>query len=176
MKWGSPSPRCACTARGRAAWQRSTSSFIKGTNANHKPYLSHLRNSYLDGLDVYPNTVQEAYNILQRREELHNVPTVEGDGIAFAQKGGWDMSMVTCYSCHQTGQNANSEECPNYKGVRSGRKESDGPPRGRRSKHSDVKFLPGQRRNPEDLGAAGQSVYSRHLLQPKLVSEHPAVI
>ena len=60
--------------------------FIKGTNANHKPYLSHLRNSYLDGLDVYPNTVQEAYNILQRREELHNVPTVEGDGIAFAQK------------------------------------------------------------------------------------------
>ena len=39
--------------------------FIKGTNASHKLYLSHLRNSYLDGLDVYPNTVQEAYNILQ---------------------------------------------------------------------------------------------------------------
>ena len=39
--------------------------FIKGTNASHKPYLSHLWNSYLDGLDVYPNTVQEAYNILQ---------------------------------------------------------------------------------------------------------------
>ena len=34
--------------------------FIKGTNASHKPYLSHLHNSYLDGLDVYPNTVQEA--------------------------------------------------------------------------------------------------------------------
>ena len=42
-----------------------TIQFIKGTNANHKPYLSHLQNSYLDGLDVYPNTVQEAYNILQ---------------------------------------------------------------------------------------------------------------
>ena len=42
-----------------------TIQFIKGTNANHKPYLSHLRNSYMDGLDVYPNTVQEAYNILQ---------------------------------------------------------------------------------------------------------------
>ena len=40
--------------------------FIKGTNASHRPYLTHLRNSYLDGLDVYPNTVQEAYNILQR--------------------------------------------------------------------------------------------------------------
>ena len=35
-----------------------TMQFIKGTNASHKPYLSHPRNSYLDGLDVYPNTVQ----------------------------------------------------------------------------------------------------------------------
>ena len=42
-----------------------TIQFIKGTNASHKPYLSHLQNSYLDGLDVYPNTVQEVYNILQ---------------------------------------------------------------------------------------------------------------
>ena len=57
--------------------------FIKGTNASHEPYLSHLRNSYLDGLDVYPNTVQEAYNILQHREETHNVPTVESVGVAF---------------------------------------------------------------------------------------------
>ena len=46
----------------------STIKFIKGTNASHKPYLSHLRNSYLDGLDVYPNMVLEAYNILQQRE------------------------------------------------------------------------------------------------------------
>ena len=43
--------------------------FIKGTNANHKSYLSHLHNSYLDGLDMYPNTVQESYNILQQHKE-----------------------------------------------------------------------------------------------------------
>ena len=42
-----------------------TIQFIKETNASHKPYLSHLCKSYLDGLDVYPNTVQEAYNTLQ---------------------------------------------------------------------------------------------------------------
>ena len=107
-----------------------TIQFIKGTNASHKPYLSHLRNSYLDGLDVYPNTVQEAYNILQRREELHNVPTVEGDGIAFAQRNGRDMSAVTCYSCNQTGHYANSPECPNYRGDNTGNKERDGPPGG----------------------------------------------
>ena len=40
------------------------------------------------------------------------------------------MSTVTCYSCHQTGHYANSEECPNYRGDRSGRKEPDGPPGG----------------------------------------------
>ena len=40
--------------------------FIKGTNVSHKPYLAHLHNSYLDRLDIYPNTVQEAYNILQQ--------------------------------------------------------------------------------------------------------------
>ena len=62
-----------------------TIQFIKGINASHKPYLSNLWNSYLDRLDVYPNTVQEVYNILQRREEVHNVPTLEDDGIAFAQ-------------------------------------------------------------------------------------------
>ena len=107
-----------------------TIQFIKGTNASHKPYLSHLRNSYLDGLDVYPNTVQEAYNILQRREELHSTPAVDGDGIAFTQKGGRDMSTVTCYSCHQTGHYANSPECPNYKGNRSDKGEPDGPPGG----------------------------------------------
>ena len=59
--------------------------FINGPNASHKPYLSHLRNSYLDGVDVYPNTVQVAHNILQCREETHSVPTVEGNGIVFAQ-------------------------------------------------------------------------------------------
>ena len=90
--------------------------FIKGTNASHKPYLTHLCNSYLDGLDVYPNTVQEAYNILQRREELHGAPPVEGDGVAFTQRSGRDLSTVTCYSCNQNGHYTNSPDCPNYKG------------------------------------------------------------
>ena len=104
--------------------------FIKGTNANHKPYLSHLRNSYLDGLDVYPNTVQEAYNILQHREETHNVPSLEYDGVAFAQWNGRDMSMVTCFSCQQKGHYANSPECPNYNGDRSGSAQESGLPGG----------------------------------------------
>ena len=104
--------------------------FIKGTNANHKPYLSHLRNSDLDGFDMYPNTVQEAYNILQCCEETHNVPSLEGDGIAFAQRNGRDMSTVTCYSCQQKGHYANSPEWPNYNSNHSGIAQVNGLPRG----------------------------------------------
>ena len=94
------------------------------------PYLSHLRNSYLDRLDVYPNTVQEAYIILQCREETHSVPSLEGDGIVFAQWNGRDMSTVTCYSCQQSRHYADSPECPNYNGDHSGRMQADGLPRG----------------------------------------------
>ena len=74
--------------------------------------------------------VQEAYNILQRREETHNVPSLEGDGIAFAQRNGQDISTATCYSCQQTGHYANSRECPNYNGDHTGRTEVNGLPGG----------------------------------------------
>ena len=57
--------------------------FVRGTNNNHKGYLRHLRNSYLDGSDNYPRTVHEAYNILCRREEETPAPSVE--------EGGWHV-------------------------------------------------------------------------------------
>ena len=90
--------------------------FIRGTNSNHKGYLRHLRNSYLDGRDNYPRTVHEAYNILRRHEEESPPPSVEGDGVSFAQTGQRrDLSNVRCYSCQQMGHYANTPECPNYK-------------------------------------------------------------
>ena len=40
--------------------------------------------------------------------------------VSFTQNGrGHDLSNVTCYSCNQTGHNANSPECPNYSGASS---------------------------------------------------------
>ena len=90
--------------------------FIRGINNNHKGYLRHLRNSYLDGRDNYPRTVHEAYNILRRREEDVPPPMIEGDGVSFAQSGQRrDLSNVRCYSCQQMGHYANTPECPNYK-------------------------------------------------------------
>ena len=91
--------------------------FIRGTNLNHKGYLRHLRNSYLDGSDNYPRTVHEAYNILWRREEEAPAQGLESDGVSFAQNGQQrDLSNIRCYSCQQMGHYANTPECPNYKG------------------------------------------------------------
>ena len=42
---------------------------------------------------------------------------VDGDGVAFMQRSGRDLSTVTCYSCHQTGHYANSPECPTIRAI-----------------------------------------------------------
>ena len=61
--------------------------FIRGTNLQHKGYLRHLQNSYLDGTDNYPRTVHEVYNILRRREEDLPAQGIEGGGMSIAQNG-----------------------------------------------------------------------------------------
>ena len=101
--------------------------FVRGTNQQHKGYLWHLRNLYLDGANNYPRTVHEAYNILRRREEDMPPQGIEGDGVTFAQSGErQDTSNVRCYSCQQMGHYANSPECPNYKSTTNKSKETGG--------------------------------------------------
>ena len=47
---------------------------------------------------------------------FQQAPSVEGDGMSFAQSGQRrDMSNVRCYSCQQMGHYANTPDCPNYK-------------------------------------------------------------
>ena len=90
--------------------------FIRGTNMQHKGYLRHLQNSYLDSTDNYPRTVHEAYNILRRHVEEAPAPGFESNGVSFAQNGQrWDLLNIRCYSCQQMGHYANTPECPNYK-------------------------------------------------------------
>ena len=105
--------------------QELTIRFVRGTNQQHKGYLRHLRNSYLDGADNYPRTVHEAYNILRQREEDMPAQGIEGDSVSFAQSGERrDTSNVRCYSYQQMGHYANSPECPNYKSSTNKNKES----------------------------------------------------
>ena len=154
--------RGAPTAADQAEAKQTTLSiqFIKGTNTSHKPYLSPLRNSYLDGLDVYSNTLQEAYNILQPREETQNVPSVEGNGIAFTQQNGLDMSMETCYSCQQTGHYANSPECPKYNRNCSRRMQTDGLSGGDGVSASMFRFYQANGQIPKTMCFTRQPVYS----------------
>ena len=140
--------------------------FIKGTNASHKPYLSHLRNSYLDGLDVYPNTVQEAYNILQCREETHNVPTVD---CTTKREGHVDSDMLqllTDRPLHKLTGMPKLQCRPLW--TDTNRRAT----RGRWRERPDVQLLSDQRGNSENVGFAGQSIDGGHLLQPSLVAEY----
>jgi hypothetical protein len=40
--------------------------FIRGANDTYTSYRAHLRNSFLDENDLYPSTLHQAYNIMQR--------------------------------------------------------------------------------------------------------------
>jgi hypothetical protein len=76
--------------------------FIHGANSNYKSYLTHLHNSYLDGHNIYPATLHEAYNILQWRESDTTTTGVSShDGIAFTTGG-----EVICFNCGKPGHYA----------------------------------------------------------------------
>jgi hypothetical protein len=101
--------------------------FIRGTNFSHKKYLTHLRNSYLDGADYYPSTLHEAYNILQRWENDSASITVEDGGVAFVTSGreSKNLDHIICFECKKTGHYAN--QCPNNgKGQKQNEKQEHG--------------------------------------------------
>src|SRR5210317_2342757 len=71
-----------------AAYHRAlTIRFIRGTNAQHNGYLTHLRNNFLDGNDNYPSRVHDAYNILQRREDENRQVIHTNDAVSFVSEG-----------------------------------------------------------------------------------------
>jgi hypothetical protein len=84
--------------------------FIHRANSNYKSYLTHLCNSYLDGNDIYPMTLHEAYNILQRWESDTVIAGVSNaDGVAFTTGG-----EVICQNCGEPGHYAHDcthEDC-----------------------------------------------------------------
>jgi hypothetical protein len=91
--------------------------FIRSANDFHKAYLTHLRNSFLDGSDYYPSTLHKAYNILQHREPEGGMTNiVDADGVAFVNAGGecgepCNLHHIICFDCGEPGHYANN--CPN---------------------------------------------------------------
>jgi hypothetical protein len=78
--------------------------FLCGVNEQHASYLTHLRNSYLDGYDNYPSMLHDAYNILQHREPDCGGIGIENDGVAFMNAGQIrNKSHITCLNCGEQG-------------------------------------------------------------------------
>jgi hypothetical protein len=77
----------------------------RGVSVNYKSYLTRLHNSFLDGTDVYPATLHEAYDILQRRDNQSFPSVPDVGGMAFATTG----------QQRKKGTPKDGVECNNYK-------------------------------------------------------------
>lgn len=99
--------------------------FIQGANPAHTAeYLAHLSNSHLEGNDLYPKTLIEAYHTLSRREPSHgaSMPLDGGEGVSFATKGqeegnknqeaGGNRKNIKCFNCGVLGHYANQCDKP----------------------------------------------------------------
>jgi hypothetical protein len=93
--------------------------FIRGTNATYKGYLTHLCNSFLDGSDYYPTSVQVAYNILQRHMswKIHrpilkptDSPLLMPVETLSKLEDGSNLDHIVCFNCNEPGHYANN--CP----------------------------------------------------------------
>jgi hypothetical protein len=108
LREGTPNDEDQAEARARAMATR----FVRGANSHFNGYRDHLQNSFLDGQDYYPTSVQEAYNIMARREQTAHNYNMENDGMAFAQDGERDLSKIRCFGCGQLGHYQNDANCP----------------------------------------------------------------
>lgn len=93
--------------------------FVRGANDKYAPYLRELQNAFLNGNDDYPSTLNQAYNIMQRRSEAMHTGNNDANGanntgIAFATvvsgTDGHTHNHITCHQCHEKGHYTN--QCP----------------------------------------------------------------
>jgi hypothetical protein len=87
--------------------------FLLGADRNrYGKLVEDLENSYIQKHDIYPKTLNDAYNLLlhwkhDARNQIRATGT-DSEGVAFVQTT--DTSQVTCYLCKKKGHYAN--KCP----------------------------------------------------------------
>jgi hypothetical protein len=89
-----------------------------------------LNNSYLGGIDKYPESLDATLTFLSNYQDKAKGLTKSGDGtdnemgMSFAQRQGKHMSKVQCHACKQYGHYAN--KCPNLKSLTQSVDDGDG--------------------------------------------------
>jgi len=92
--------------------------FLQGANPSRSvEYISHLRNSHLEGNDLYPKTLTEAYHTLSCREPSRGgSATLEGgEGVLFVNHGHSNdqkKKNIKCFNCGVKGHYANQCDKP----------------------------------------------------------------
>ena len=92
--------------------------FMQGANPNYNlEYLAHLCNSHLEGTDLYPKTLMEAYHTMSHHEPSKgtSMSLGGGEGVSFAMRGqessddnnqGNRKSHIKCFNCGVEGHYA----------------------------------------------------------------------
>lgn len=122
------------TASNKAKEAYLAAAFILGSDRNrYGKMLEDMENDFTTGIDKYPKTLVNAYNLLlhwkQNPRNLARIPGSPSDGVAFATTGTEadrngrrpprrDKSDIECYNCGDKGHYAN--ECPKETTERTG--------------------------------------------------------
>jgi Reverse transcriptase (RNA-dependent DNA polymerase) len=98
----------------------ATAFILASDRSRYSKLIEDLENNYIQGVNRYPTTLEDAYNVLMywKHDTKANGRSVgiETEGVAFVQDGerrAKDMADVECYACHKKGHIATN--CPNKK-------------------------------------------------------------
>jgi hypothetical protein len=104
--------------------------FIRGTNKRHKNYLAHLRNSFLDGSDIYPETALRTPGIQHIITSWTRYRTKRTTEWVFTNVGAEDSGgehkkkdHIICCDCGDEGHYAN--RCPKRNNENIGQQNED---------------------------------------------------
>ena len=115
---------------GKAKEMYLATAFVMGSDRRRfGKLIETLENQHIQGQSRWPESLPEAYNLLQYWRQSVRPPNIRGEGVNFVADGNDDTSTTSgstfvtnssnqrqliCYSCGEPGHRANESVCPNF--------------------------------------------------------------